>query len=347
MTAALLAFIAFEIRQRRFLPLFLLGWFLIALAPLVPLHNHVTDYYLFIPALGLAILAAQAMAVAFKRRWTRVSAVVLALMYLIPSIVQCHRVTVDIFDRGDLARFLVQSVAYAKHIHPGKTILLNNVNDELFWTAIYGSPFHIFGWTDVFITPDCLPLIRADPHLGNVDPFVLPASAVAHALQDGTALVYTVEKRKLRNITQSYTALIQSEPAPPLAPFIDVGASYFASQVGEGWYGLEDGFRWSRQSAVVYLPGPAAAGKKLMVHGFAPEQQIKAGPLHFALTIDGQKQPVKIIDRNNLEFHFQYDLPADLVGRQKIEIAFAIDRTIRVPTDNRDFGLTFGEFAIQ
>src|SRR5579872_6677629 len=302
LTAALLAFIAFQARQRRFLPLFLLGWFLIALAPLVPLHNHITDYYLFIPALGLAILAAQAMAIAFERRWTRVLAVALALLYLIPSTIQAHRYAAGIFHRGEVARILVQSVAYAKHIHPGKTILLNNVNDELFWTAVYGSPFHIFGWTDVFMTPDCVPLIKADPHLGTIDQFVLPASAVARGLQDGTALVYSIENRKLRNITRSYTELIQSEPAPPPAPSIDVGASYFASQVGEGWYGLEGGFRWSGQSAVVYLGGPSAPGKKLLVHGFAPEQQIKTGPLHFALTIDGRKQPVKIIDKNNAEF---------------------------------------------
>ncbi|HTS48840.1 MAG TPA: hypothetical protein VMH05_12905, partial [Bryobacteraceae bacterium] len=347
LTAALLAFVAWQARRRQFLPLFLLGWFLIALAPLLPLHNHVTDYYVFIPALGLAILAAQAMELAFARGWTRVLAVGLALLYLIPSTLVARRNVAGIFHRGEVARVLVQSVAYAKHIHPGKTILLNNVNDELFWTAVYGAPFHIFGWTDVFMTPDCVPLIKADPHLGTIDPFVLPASAVASALQDGTALVYTVENRKLRNITRTYTELIESEPAPPPAPSIDVGASFFASQVGQGWYGLEGGFRWSGQSAVVYLGGPSAPGKKLLVHGFAPEQQIKAGPLHFALTIDGQKQPVKIIDRTNAEFRFQYDLPTDLVGRQKVEIAFAIDRTIRVPTDDRDLGLAFGEFAIQ
>lgn len=347
LTAALLGFVAWQVRQRRFLPLFLVGWFLIALAPLLPLRNHVTDYYLFIPALGMAILAAQAVALAFERSSTRALAAALALLYLIPSAIQAHRNTRFIFDRGELARTLVQSVAYAKHIHPGKMILLNNVNDELFWTAVYGSPFHIFGWTDVFITPDCVPLIKADAHLGTVDPFVLPASAVAHALQDGSAVVYTVENRKLRNVTRTYTALIQSEPAPPPAASIDVGASYFSSQVGEGWYGLEGGFRWSRRNAVVYLAGPPAPGKKLMVHGFAPEQQIKAGPLHFALSIDGQKQPVKIIDQSNAEFRFEYDLPASTVGRQKIEIGFAIDRTIRVPTDDRELGLAFGEFSIQ
>ena len=346
-SVALVAFIASQARRRRFLPLFLLGWFLIGLAPFVPLHNHVTDYYLFIPAVGLAILSAQAIALAWRRGWTRALAVALALLYLIPSTIQAHRNTAVIFDRGELARTLVQSVAYAKHIHPGKTILLDNVNDELFWTAVYGAPFHILGWTDVFMTPDCVPLIKADPHLGTIDPFVLPAAAVAHALQDGTALVYTVENRKLRNITQIYTAQIKSEPEPALAPSIDVGASYFKSQVGEGWYGLEGGFRWSSEHAVVYLPGPAAPGKKLTVHGSAPEQQIKAGPLHFALTIDGHKQPVKIIDQTNPDFRFEYDLDDALVGRSRIEVAFTIDRTIRVATDDRNLGLAFGEFAIQ
>jgi len=132
-----------------------------------------------------------------------------------------------------------------------------------------------------------------------------------------------------------------------LAPSIDVGASYFKSQVGEGWYGLEGGFRWSSEHAVVYLPGPAAPGKKLTVHGSAPEQQIKAGPLHFALTIDGHKQPVKIIDQTNPDFRFEYDLDDALVGRSRIEVAFTIDRTIRVATDDRNLGLAFGEFAIQ
>jgi hypothetical protein len=56
---------------------------------------------------------------------------------------------------------------------------------------------------------------------------------------------------------------------------------------------------------------------------------------------------MKLIDETNREFTFQFDLPADLVGRDKIEIAFTLDRTIRAGTDQRDLGLAFGMCSIQ
>jgi len=347
LTVALFGFVAWQARQRRFLPLFMLGWSLIALGPLVPLHNHVTDYYLFVPAMGVAMLAAHGIVQAWKQPWTRVLAAALALLYAIPSAMLAHRDTRGIFDRSERSRMLIQSVAYAKHIHPGKTILLENVDDELFWSAVYGSPFHIFGWSDVFMTPDCIPLIRPDPNLGSIDPYILPASAVTHALRDGSAVVYAVEDRRLRNITRTYTAVVRSQPEPPLASYIDVGASYFQSQLGEGWYGIEGGFRWSQKRAIVYLAGPSTSGRKLVVHGYSSEAQIKAGPLHFALDIQGRQQPVKVIDRENPDVRFEYDLPADLIGRPRIEIGFTLDRTVQVPGDERNLGLPFGEFGIQ
>jgi hypothetical protein len=347
LSLALIAFIAWQALRSRFLPLFMLGWFLIALAPLLPLHNHVSDYYLFVPALGVAMLAAHAIAVAWKRPATRVPAAALALLYAVPSAMLAHRDTRGIFDRGERSRMLIQSVAYAKRIHPGKTILLENVDDQLFWSAVYGAPFRIFGWNDIFMTPDCIPLIRPDPHFGSIDPYILPAAAVAHALRDGSAVVYEVENRRLRNITRTYSAVVRSQPEPPLASYIDVGATYFQSQIGDGWYGIENGFRWSKKRAVVYLAGPSAAGKKLVVHGYAGEAQTKAGPLHFTVDIQGRAQPVKVIDRENPDIHFEYDLPADLVGRTKIEIGFTLDRTVQVPGDERNLGLAFGEFGIQ
>lgn len=347
LSIGLLGFVAWQARARRFLPLFFLAWFLIVLAPLLPLHNHVTDYYLFGPALGIAMLAAQAVAQAWKLGWARPLAVVLVLIYAIPSTIQTRVYTQALFNRGERSRHLVQSVAYAKKIHPGKTILLENVDDQLFWIVVYDSPFRIFGWSDILMTPECLSAIKPDPHYGSVEEYVLPAGAVAHALKDGSAVVYAVEGNKLRNVTRIYTAITHAQPPPPLAPSIEVGVSAFQEQVGEGWYGLEDGFRWSGKHAAVYLPGPSARGEKLIVHGIAAGVQTQSGPLRFALTIDGRPQPVHVIDHAHPEVQFQYDLPADLIGKQRIEIAFTLDRTIRVPGDERPLGLAFGRFSIQ
>lgn len=347
-SAALVAFAAWQTRKKQYLPLFLTGWFFILLAPLLPLHNHVTEYYIFAASIGIAILAAYGISLAWRRKWLFAAlAIGLALLYIIPATVSRYRGMISYFDRTDRARALVQSVAYAKHIHPGKTILLRGIDDDLFWSVIYDSAFIIFGWQDIFMTPDCRPHIHDDPHLGQIDQYFLPASAVARTLNEGKAVVYLVENRRLRNVTLPYTVLIGSEPVPALSPRVDVGTAFYDGQLGPGWYGLENTFRWSTKHAVVYLLGPASPGQKLMVHGYSPEQQFKLGPLHFDLTIDGRPQPVQTIDRGNAEFRFTYDLPSDLVGKPKIEVAFTVDRTIRVPTDDRNFGLIFGDFIIR
>lgn len=348
LTSAILGFAAWQAWKRRFLPLFWLGWFLIILSPLLPLHNHVTDYYVHMPAIGIAMLAAYAIALAWQRGWTRAAlAAALALLYMVPSAI-AGRIGVRYnFDHGDRVRVLIQSVAYAKRIHPGKTILLKDVDDELFWDAIYDSPFHIFGWNDVFVTPDSRPKIQADPHAAPIDTFFLPESAVVRVLNEGGAVVYTVEHRSLRNITRPYTSLIDAQPEPPLASSIDLGTPYFKDQLGDGWYSLEDGFRWSSKHAVVYLRGPTAPGQKLAVHGNATENQLKHGPLRFALTINGREQPVKVIDPGNPDFRLEYDLPPGLVGQPKIEVAFTLDRAFRVDRDVRELGIAFGDFSIK
>ncbi len=348
LTAAILGFIAWQARKKQFLPLFLLLWFLIVLGPLLALHNHISDYYLTIPSIGLAILGGYGVSLALKNG--RVAAVLtcaVALLYLVPSAIASHAAMPDLFDRADRGRALIQSVAYAKHIHPGKVILLKGIDNDLFWGVIYDSPFRIFGWNDVFLTPDSRSAIEEDPNLIQIDPYFLPQAAALRALDDGSAVVYTPENRKLRNITRVYTTFLNSQPDAALAREIDVGQSYFKDQVGEGWYGIEGGYRWSAGHAVVYLPGPSGPGQKLYLHGFAPEQQIKAGPLHLALTVNGEPLPVKTIDAANEEFHFAYAMPDDLEGKPKVAVAITLDRTIRVPTDNRDLGVTFGEFSVR
>jgi len=348
LTVAIIVFVLWQAWKRRWLPLFFIGWFFIVLIPLLPLHNHVTDYYLTIPGIGMAMLAAYAWSIAWQRGWAAtVIAAVLALIYFIPSIHKDRAGTFSYFDRADRVRALIQSVAYAKHIHPGKMILLKDVDDDLFWAGVYDSPFRIFAWDDVFLAPDSRLLVHEDPHLNPVDGYFLPESATRRAVDDDAAIVYAVEGRKLRNITKPYRILVDGQPPPPLARSIDVGLSLFREQLGEGWYGLEGGFRWSGKRAVVYLPGPAAAGQKLYLHGFVTDSQMKLGPMHVDLTIDGRAMPTKVIAGPSTELRLNYDLPPDLVGRQKIEVVLTVDRTIQPPGETRNLGLAFGQFTIK
>jgi hypothetical protein len=349
LTAGILGFAAWQTWKRRYLPLFFLSWFLTVLGPLLPLHNHVTDYYLTIPSIGIAMLGAYGISLAWRHgAASTILAMALALAYAVPSVEVIRIEMIHFFDSADRGRAVVQSVAYAKLIHPGKMILLKNIDDALFWEVIYDSPFRIFGWSDVFLTPDCRPMIASDPHFGPIGRYFLQESAAARVLEDGTAMVYSFEdSRKLKNVTLLYTAFIEAQPPPPLSQDIDVGFSYTKGQLGAGWYGAEDGFRWSTQHAVVYLAGPVEPGQRLFVRGLALPKQIETGPLHFALTIDGRPEPVMNIDRANLNFTFNYTLPADIVGRPKIEIAFTLDRTFHAPGDTRDLGMVFGEFSIR
>ena len=207
LTAAILMFVAWQTRSGRWLPLFCVGWFLIVLAPLRPLHNHVIQYYPAIPAIGMAILAAYAMSLAWQRGWANAAmAAALALLYILPSASVVQAGMTYYHDRSVRVRSLVQNVALAKQTNPGKTILIQNVDDDLFWSSVYYLPFRLFGWSDVLLTPDSRSRIKEDPAFPPLDSYFLTPAATAAFLKEGSALVYSVEDGNLRDVTSSYAA---------------------------------------------------------------------------------------------------------------------------------------------
>ncbi len=331
------------------MPAFFLLWFAIALGPLLPLGRHIAAYYLFIPAIGMALLGADALVRAWKSGWgARGIAMLAALLYVVPSTAAARAGMRFYFDRAERVRMLVQSVAYVKRIHPGKMVLLDRVDDGLFWSGVYDYPFRGLGGGDVLLAPGCRARIRDTPGRTPVDTFIVPERATLRALHDGTALVYEVEDGGLRNVTRRYAALSELRPPPGLAAALNVGSQYLDDQIGEGWFPIDHGIRWSGKHAVVYLRGPAGAGQKLTLQGWVGDEVMKAGPIHVAVTIAGQPEPIKTIDAKRTNaFALVYDLAPDLCGRPKIEIAFTVDHTTRPPGDWRDLGLAFGEFLIQ
>src|SRR4029077_8077728 len=83
LTAACVTLIAVQAHRRKYLGLFAVAWFVIVLSPYLPLSDPMTDYYVAIPAIGVAILGAWAIACAWRSTllW-RIAAVLCVAIYL-------------------------------------------------------------------------------------------------------------------------------------------------------------------------------------------------------------------------------------------------------------------------
>ena len=119
-TTVILGFVIRQAWRRRFLPLFLLSFYCITLAPFLLISRHITTYYQFIPAIGIAMLGAHALSLAWRHSWRwKVIAVLLIGLYAIPSILDIRSVTRCYYDSSERVRHLIAGVAYAEKLHPG------------------------------------------------------------------------------------------------------------------------------------------------------------------------------------------------------------------------------------
>jgi hypothetical protein len=135
-----------RVRQGDRLPLFGLLWFLFLIVPVLPLGDHQTEYYPFLPSLGLSIAAGWAVALAWRRPavWKALS-VMLVLIYAGFSVAAARRSLQWEYRRSQDVRKLVLGVERAHELHPNQMILIDGVDDELFWTGVIDHPFGLLG----------------------------------------------------------------------------------------------------------------------------------------------------------------------------------------------------------
>ena len=338
-----LGLLAFAAARGR-LGVFCLAWFVIVIAPVLPLRDHVTEYYSFLPAIGLCWLGGWALAESWhSRTWQRPAAVVLAAVYLLimmPRTVAAsdfhYRLTLRV-------RNLLEGVARAHRLHPSQTILLDGVDTALFYNGVLDHPFRLLGIDHLYLTPASGLRIDAHPELGDVGEFVLPADEVAKGLDNDEVAVYDVRGPRLRNITSTYTSQAQDLGLPRR---VDVGGPLAAPLLGPEWYAPEGNHRWMPRRASLRMAGPTAAGQKLYLRGYYPAEQLRAGPLTVSVTANGSAlAPAALSGGGNFELAFP--LPDALVGRSAIEITVEVSRTFRAGADVRDLGLAFGEFEVK
>jgi hypothetical protein len=349
LSAALGASLIRETARARFVVLFGALWFLVALAPMLAIPDHVTDFYLTIPLIGFAIMGAWSMVLAWREHKVVGIAAALAAVYWV-SIMSQGSLEVSRWwlARTSEVRAMVLGVSAAHAAHPGKVIVLDGVTTNLFNNAVGASAFYPLGVDYVYLTPGSEDSIHP-----NVDAELLPAIALEPAVMKNAVthddvVVYSVLSDHLRNITEAYErsalprfSLDKSEPRR-----IDAGNPLFAHWLGPEWLRPESGTRWMPGHATVRLGGPESVNDKLLLSGYCPEQLLEAGPLHISVAVDGI--PLRGAEIGNPENAFRrlFDVPSSLTGKQSVEISIAVDRVLH-DAGGRELGLVFGTIGFQ
>jgi hypothetical protein len=346
---ALASFAALRLWRRQWLAMFCLGWFVIAIAPVLPLPNHLTDYYTMLPAVGIAWLAGWGIVEAWRLGMiARLAISVLAGGYVIASFVQVDSVSDWFRARADRIHGVVSAVDRAAHASPGATIVLSGVDNELFQSGFQDDPFKLVGASQVYLAPGSEQAVQARADLGGVRRFRISQNDMLAAIMRGNARMLNVGAEGATvDVTDRFRAAARAQYLAEHRNFVDVGDPAYASRLGPTWHPAENGFRWMPKTATLQIAGPASKGAKLYVTGYAAPAALANGPVTLRFRAAGQPIGSATLDQPGQRFALDFALPETLVGRETIEIAIEVSRTFFAPNDPRELGMIFGTFEMK
>ena len=318
LSAACVALVALEARKREYIGLFAMAWFVIVLGPYLPLSGHMTDYYVAVPAIGIAILGAWAIARAWRSRpvW-RIATVLCVATYLGASLPAARAITLWSHARGVRVEDFVLGVAEIHRAAPARIILLDGVDTDLFWSAIVDVPFRVMEIPHVYLVPGSESRIAAPPSL--VTKFALPQGLALRALKEDRALVYRSDGPLLRNVTNHYRAVAEALWKPEQPRFINLADSVFSEYLGSGWSESANGYRLMSRSGMLHMGGPRGSNDRLYVGVFDVRQ------FHIGLRVDGRDVPAELNYKDYELSEFVAVLPSALTGKDVVEVALSTD----------------------
>jgi Dolichyl-phosphate-mannose-protein mannosyltransferase len=329
------------------------AWFLITLAPLLPLRGHISPEYLTGAALGLAMWGGWAMVQCWRAGpLSKLAAVLMLIIYSGFSIAIGQAHLWSFHDRSQRIRAFVKSVVAAEPAgplaQPARLVLLEGVSTEMFTDVIYNRAFRLYGIDDLYLVPENRAAIAADPYFATLDSFFADPTLAHKAVRHDRAVVYDMSTGLARVETAEYA---KSVKADEIAARVETGSDLFADQLGDGWYPPENGFRWMGKRATVTLAVPSQPGRegshRLYITGYAPARALKSGPIALQVTIGGVARPTVQVRNPDAPFAFDFEVPPRLGEAQTVEVTVDLDRTFTAPPDPRIFGLVFVSFEIR
>jgi hypothetical protein len=325
-----------------------LGWFAITIAPVLPLHNHLSEYYVTLPSLAVAWLGGWALVTAWRNGVAlRLAAVLLSTVYLAGSYFEIDAVTAWFQARSTRMHILFSGVEEELRLHPGSMLVFTGVDTGLFEAGFHDDPFHLLGVSRVYLAPGSESALQGLANRNYVQRFTTTTDAVAQALEQGEARVLSVTQNQTIDVTERYRVIARAEYMAQHRNRVDVGSPAFAAQLGPTWHIIENGFRWMPKTATIQIGGPKSPEEKLYVTGYAAAPALAAGALTLRFQAAGQPIGSATLEKAGERFELSFPLPAKLVGQYSIEIAIEVSRTFHVPNDPRELGIIFGTFEVR
>ena len=352
---SLTGFAVWKLARRQWLAGFFAGWFLLWLGPVLPLPNHITKYYVTIPLIGLAWLAGWGIDAAwrYRQRHSRALALRAAVILICGGYLAGSLVEIDIltnFHRfmNDRMRLLFRATQADLARDPARAVLFLGIGDETWFRGGFGPTMtRLAGVERPYLPPDAREL-DAFAEYDGVPSLGSTATGLQVLLQSGDLRVLEVHDAYVRDVTSSYAPVLAAEARVQQSGPVDVGIPGDA-RVGEGWYQIENGARWSSGHATLLIWAPSGA-KELVASGFVPQNAFDAmpspGPITVSISLDGVSLGKQSVTEAG-PFELRYALPEELARDREVELALDVTPTFRTPGDERELGLVFGTFAME
>ena len=219
---------------------------------------------------------------------------------------------------------LVKGVVEARRLHPNSVILVDQVDNSLFWDGFIDDPFRLFLVFDVFLTPGSERRLKQSEAADDFAPFIFPGEDTRFLLDREAVEVYRASQGPLRNVTRSYQEQMDATLAHGLPRFIDTGKSAYQELLGPGWHPIANRARWCERQAEFQIGGPQSGiqstSQSLWLTGFLPGLVLANGPQTLTVTVNGQKLPPVQFSQPNTPFSVAIPLPGPLIGVPELRV---------------------------
>ena len=304
LSAAIGLLVVWGVRRRQYVALLGLAWFAIALLPYLPLPEHKMDYYLAVPAIGIALLGASAVGAPW--RWLGALCLIVYVGASAPKALTTARWE---HARGERMENLVLGVEEIREAAPRRIVLLDGMDTDMFFSGVADLPFRALGIPRVYLAPAEFGEIQAPHEL--LSKYVLPA-ALAGGLE---ASVYRFDGQML------HLAKRDAMPAEDEPRFVNLADDVFHDYLGEGWSEGPNGFRRMSGTGSLRIGGPRSAAEQLYVGVFDTRD------VGLRVTVDGLAAAAELAYRNTELSEYRVALPAGAVGRSVLQVGLRSDRT--------------------